>query len=50
LSQVKGISKEKAEKLIEDAKKLLQENKVKEDNIEEGEGKLSEEGVIDGEV
>jgi len=49
LSQVKGISKEKAEKLIEDAKKLLQENKVKEDNIEEGETKLSEEDVTDGE-
>ncbi len=50
LSQVKGISKEKAEKLIEDAKKLLQENKVKEENIEEGEVKLSEEDVTDGEV
>jgi N utilization substance protein A len=49
LSQVKGISKEKAEKLIEDAKKLLQENKVKEDNIEERETKLSEEDVTDGE-
>jgi N utilization substance protein A len=50
LSQVKGISKEKAEKLIEDAKKLLQKNKVKEENIEEGEVKLSEEDVTDGEV
>ena len=50
LTQVKGISKEKAEKLIEDAKKLLQENKVKEENIEEGEVKLSEEDVTDGEV
>jgi len=49
LSQVKGISKEKAEKLIEDAKKLLQENKVKEDNIEEREVKLSEEDVADKE-
>lgn len=49
LSQVKGISKEKAEKLIEDAKKLLQENKVKEDNIEEREVNLSEEDVADGE-
>ena len=49
LSQVKGISKEKAEKLIEDAKKLLQENKVKEDNIEERETKLSEGDVTDGE-
>jgi N utilization substance protein A len=49
LSQVKGISKEKAEKLIEDAKKLFQENKVKEDNIEEGEVKLSDEDVTDGE-
>jgi N utilization substance protein A len=50
LTQVKGISKEKAEKLIEDAKKLLQKNKVKEENIEEGEVKLSEEDVTDGEV
>jgi N utilization substance protein A len=50
LTQVKGISKEKAEKLIEDAKKLLQENKVKEENIEEGEVKLSEDDVTDGEV
>jgi N utilization substance protein A len=49
LSQIKGISKEKAEKLIEDAKKLFQENKVKEDNIEEGEVKLSEEDVTGGE-
>jgi N utilization substance protein A len=49
LSQVKGISKEKAEKLIEDAKKLFQENKVKEDNIKEGEVKLSDEDVTDGE-
>jgi N utilization substance protein A len=49
LSQVKGISKEKAEKLIEDAKKLFQENKVKEDNIEEGEVKLSDEDVTGGE-
>jgi N utilization substance protein A len=50
LTQVKGISKEKAEKLIEDAKKLLQKNKVKEENIEEGEVKLSEDDVTDGEV
>jgi N utilization substance protein A len=49
LSQVKGISEEKAEKLIEDAKRLLQENKDKEENIEEGEIKLSEEDVTDGE-
>ena len=49
LSQVKGISKEKAEKLIEDAEKLLQKNKVKQDNIKESEAKLSDEGVTDGE-
>ncbi|HJX33632.1 MAG TPA: transcription termination factor NusA [Desulfatiglandales bacterium] len=49
LSQVKGISKEKAEKLIEDAEKLLQENKVKEDNIKESEAKLADEDVTDGE-
>lgn len=50
LSQAKGISKEKAEKLIEEAKKLLQKNKVKEDNAEEREVKLSDEGVTEGEV
>jgi N utilization substance protein A len=49
LSQVKGISKEKAEKLIEDAKQLLQEKKVKEDSVEQSEARLPEEELTDTE-
>jgi transcription termination factor NusA len=50
LTQVKGISEEKAAKLIEDAKKHLQDDKVKEAVVvEEKEEKGPEEGGTDGE-
>jgi N utilization substance protein A len=50
LTQVKGISEEKAAKLIEDAKKRLQDDKVKEAVVvEEKEEKGPEEGGTDGE-
>ena len=49
LSQVEGISEEKATKIIDDAKKRIQDDKVKEDVVEEKKEKEPEGGVTDGE-